>query len=43
MEGSLKELAGYRLKRAIEMLLASENNLKIGEYRTSPYGGGGAV
>ncbi len=35
MEGSLKELAGYRLKRAIEMLLASENNLKIGEYRTS--------
>lgn len=35
MEGSLKELAGYRLERAREMLLASENNLKIGEYRTS--------
>ena len=30
MEGSLKELAGYRLERAKEMLLASENNLKIG-------------
>lgn len=35
MEGSLKELAGYRLERAKEMLLASENNLKIGEYKTS--------
>ena len=35
MEGSLNELAGYRLERAREMLLASENNLKIGEYRTS--------
>ena len=35
MESSLKELAGYRLKRAKEMLSASENNLKIGEYRTS--------
>lgn len=35
MEGSLKELAGYRLERAKEMLSASENNLKIGEYRTS--------
>lgn len=30
MESSLKELAGYRLKRAKEMLSASENNLKIG-------------
>ena len=35
MEGSLKELAGYRLERAKEMLLASENNLSIGEYKTS--------
>ena len=35
MEGSLKELAGYRLERAKEMLSASENNLKIGEYKTS--------
>lgn len=35
MEGSVKELAGYRLERAKEMLLASENNLKIGEYKTS--------
>lgn len=35
MEGSLKEMAGYRLERAREMLLASENNLKIGEYRTA--------
>ncbi len=29
MEGRLKELAGYRLDRAKEMLLSSENNLKI--------------
>ena len=35
MEGSLKELAGYRLERARDMLPASDNNLKIGEYRTS--------
>ena len=35
MEGSLKELAGYRLERARDMLSASDNNLKIGEYRTS--------
>lgn len=35
MEGSLKELAGYRLERAKEMLSASENNLKMGEYKTS--------
>ena len=35
MEGSLKELAGYRLERAKEMLSAAENNLKIGEYKTS--------
>lgn len=35
MEGCLKELAGYRLERAREMLSASENNLEIGEYKTS--------
>lgn len=35
MEDSLKELAGYRLKRAKEMLSASECNLEIGQYRTS--------
>ena len=30
MEGSLIELAGYRLERAKEMLTASEGNLEIG-------------
>lgn len=35
MESSLKELAGYRLARAWEMLSASEGNLKIGQYKTS--------
>lgn len=30
MEGSLKELAGYRLERAKEMMAASESNLEIG-------------
>lgn len=35
MEGSLKELAEYRLERAEEMLSASEGNLRIGEYKTS--------
>ncbi len=35
MEGSLKELAEYRLARAKEMLSAAENNLGIGEYKTS--------
>lgn len=35
MEGSLRELAGYRLDRAKEMLSASESNLKIGQYKTS--------
>lgn len=35
MEGSLKELADYRMKRAKEMLSASEDNLHIGQYRTS--------
>jgi len=31
MESSLKELAGYRLARAREMLSASEGNLKCCE------------
>ena len=35
MEDSLKELAGYRLARAKEMLSAAECNLEIGQYRTS--------
>ncbi len=35
MEGSLKELARYRMARAKEMLLAAEENLKIGQYKTS--------
>ncbi len=35
MEGSLKELAGYRLERAREMLSASKGNLEIGEFKTS--------
>lgn len=35
MEGSLKELAEYRLERAKEMLFASESNLTIGQYKTS--------
>lgn len=35
MEGSLKELTGYRLERAKEMLLAAECNLEIGQYKTS--------
>ncbi|MCM1144271.1 MAG: HEPN domain-containing protein [Blautia sp.] len=35
MEGSLEELAGYRLARAQEMLSASESNLEIGQYKTS--------
>ena len=35
MEGSLKELVGYRLAKAGEMLSASEDNLKIGQYKTS--------
>lgn len=32
MEGSVKELAEYRLTRAKEMLSASESNLGIGQY-----------
>ena len=35
MEGSLKELAGYRLERANEMLEAAKKNLEIGQYKTS--------
>lgn len=35
MEGSLKELAKYRIARAKEMLSASEGNLEIGQYKTS--------
>ena len=35
MEGSLKELALYRLERAKEMLDASEKNLQSGHLRTS--------
>lgn len=35
MESSLKELAGYRLAKAREMLSASESNLEIGQYKTS--------
>lgn len=35
MEGSIKELANYRLERAKEMLTASEDNLNVKQYRTS--------
>ena len=35
MEGSLNELAGYRMERAREMLVAAEGNLGIGQYKTS--------
>ncbi len=35
MEGNLKELAGYRMERAKEMLGAAKGNLEIGQYRTS--------
>ncbi len=35
MEGSLKELAVYRMERAKEMLVASEENLKMNQFRTS--------
>lgn len=35
MEGSLKELAFYRLERAYEMLVASEDNLRYNQFRTS--------
>ena len=35
MEGSLRELAEYRMERAREMLSAAEGNLQIGQYKTS--------
>ena len=35
MEGSIKELAMYRINRAEEMIQASEDNLKLGQFRTS--------
>ena len=35
MEGSLRELAEYRMERAKEMLSAAKDNLEIGQYRTS--------
>ena len=35
MEGSLEELAGYRMDRAKEMLVAARENLEIGQYKTS--------
>ena len=35
MEGSLKELAKYRMERAKEMLEAAEGNLSIRQYKTS--------
>ena len=35
MEGSLKELAKYRMERAKEMLEAAEGNLAIRQYKTS--------
>ena len=35
MESSLRELAMYRMERAFEMLIAAEDYLKIGQYKTS--------
>lgn len=35
MEGSLKELAMYRIEKAKEMFLAAEGNLEIKQYKTS--------
>lgn len=35
MEGSVEELVCYRMERAKEMLIASEENLKVNQYRTS--------
>jgi len=35
VESSLRELAGYRMERAKEMLSAAEGNLEIGQYKTS--------
>ena len=35
MEGSLRELADYRLERAKEMLHAAEDNMTIGQWKTA--------
>ena len=35
LEGRLRELAGYRMEKAKEMLSAAEGNLEIGQYKTS--------
>lgn len=35
MEGSIKELALYRLERAEEMICAAEGNLNMSQFRTS--------
>lgn len=35
MEGSLRELADYRMDRAKEMLHAAEENLRIGQWKTA--------
>lgn len=35
MEGSLEDLAQYRIKRAWEMLEAAKENLEIGQYKTA--------
>ena len=35
MEGSLEDLAQYRIKRAWAMLEAAKENLKIGQYKTA--------
>ena len=35
MEGSIKDLAIYRLERAEEMLCAAEDNLNMNQFRTS--------
>lgn len=35
MEGSIKELALYRIERAKEMITAAEENLKSSQLRTS--------
>lgn len=35
MEGSIRELSQYRLDRAKEMLVAADENLRIGQLKTS--------
>lgn len=35
MDGSMKELAFYRMEHAKEMLIASEENFKMKQYKTS--------